>query len=233
MKKKIAILQSNYIPWRGYFDLINEVDEFIFFDECQYTKNDWRNRNHIKANDKSLWLTIPIKKNKLTTQISQVEFSNRNWITKHLKTINQFYQNCDYFFPIYNDFSSILTSSSGNLSNLNMNLIINFSKKMKINTIFLNSKDFMTSKIKKDRSQRLVDICKERDAAYYFTGPSAKNYLDIELFIKENINVIFYDYGTCKKYQQTGKNFISSLSIIDALMNCGYDNAKYFLNSIK
>ena len=233
MKKKVAILQSNYIPWRGYFDLINEVDEFIFFDESQYTKNDWRNRNHIKTNDRSSWLTIPIKKMKLGTPISQVEFSNRDWISKHLKTINQFYQNCNYYDLVYEDFSSILTSSSNKLSNLNMKLIVNFSRKMRIDTIFLTSVDLASSKIKKNPSQRLVDICKERGASYYYTGPSARNYLDIELFKKEKIEVIFYDYKTCKKYQQTGGNFISSLSIIDALMNCGYNNTPSFLNSIK
>ena len=68
--KKIAILQSNYIPWKGYFDLINMVDEFIIYDDVQYTKNDWRNRNKIKTSQGIQWLSIPVRQENLVQKIT-------------------------------------------------------------------------------------------------------------------------------------------------------------------
>ena len=95
--KKIAILQSNYIPWKGYFDLINMVDEFVIFDTAQFTKNDWRNRNKIKTSQGVQWLTIPAQQNSLQQLICETKVSNPKWAKKHWSTIAQNYSKTPYF----------------------------------------------------------------------------------------------------------------------------------------
>ena len=97
MEKKIAILQSNYIPWRGYFDIMNSVDEFIFYDEVQYTKNDWRNRNKILTNHGSKWLTLPVRLKTLSQLIKDTKIEDKLWSKKHWDTIKQNYSKAKYF----------------------------------------------------------------------------------------------------------------------------------------
>src|SRR5882757_9025960 len=98
MSKKVAIVQSNYIPWRGYFDLINSVDEFILFDDMQYTRRDWRNRNRIKTANGIIWLTIPVVvKGRYSQSIQETEVSDSNWAAKHWKTLQQSYARAAHF----------------------------------------------------------------------------------------------------------------------------------------
>ena len=86
LMKKVAISQSNYIPWRGYFDLIASVDEFVIFDEMQYTKRDWRNRNKIKTKEGALWLTVPVRvKGKYLQNIRETEINGISWQKNHWK----------------------------------------------------------------------------------------------------------------------------------------------------
>jgi len=94
--KTVAILQSNYIPWKGYFDVINDVDLFIFYDDVQYTKNDWRNRNKVKTANGTGWLSIPVgaDKNRL---ICEVILNDNRWQEKHWKTLCQLYGKASYF----------------------------------------------------------------------------------------------------------------------------------------
>src|SRR4051812_22240537 len=101
--KKVAILQSNYIPWKGYFDLINMVDEFIIYDDVQYTKNDWRNRNKIKTPNGLLWLTIPTRQLSLSQKIIDTQIADNHWNKKHLSTIKQFYSKAP-FYKLYQSF---------------------------------------------------------------------------------------------------------------------------------
>lgn len=93
MAKKNAILQSNYIPWKGYFDLIQMVDEFVLYDNVQYTKNDWRNRNKIKTPNGTQWLSIPVRGESLTQLIQDTKVVNNNWRKKHWKTLLQNFLN--------------------------------------------------------------------------------------------------------------------------------------------
>ena len=96
--KKIAIIQSNYIPWKGYFDIINFVDEFVLFDDVQYTRRDWRNRNKIKTPDGATWLTIPVEtKGKYLQNIRDVKITDNSWQKKHLKAIQLNYKNSKFF----------------------------------------------------------------------------------------------------------------------------------------
>ena len=113
MAKRVAILQSNYIPWKGYFDLIGKVDEFIIYDEVQYTKNDWRNRNRIKTSSGTQWITIPVFQKSLHQKISETRVSNYNWAIKNWNSLKGNYARAPYFkffSPILKEFySSIKT----------------------------------------------------------------------------------------------------------------------------
>ena len=119
MSKKIAILQSNYIPWKGYFDIIASVDEFIFYDEMQYTKNDWRNRNKIKSNQGTHWLSIPvITKGHLSNEmrIIDAKIADHKWINSHWNTIKQFYKKAPYF----DKYSDVLKNFIKNVNKKNI-----------------------------------------------------------------------------------------------------------------
>ena len=154
--KKIAILQSNYIPWKGYFDIINQVDEFIFYDDVQYTKNDWRNRNKIKSASGPIWLTIPVRQETLSQKISETKISQDNWAEKHWKSISLNYSKAP-FYSIYKDtlekfFSEIKTPF---LSEINRSAIELINSYLGINTILTSSVDY---KLIEGKNERLIDF---------------------------------------------------------------------------
>jgi hypothetical protein len=231
--KKIAILQSNYIPWRGYFDLINYVDEFIFFDEVQYTRRDWRNRNLIRNKEKKFWITIPVmSKGNYFSKILDIKISDNNWFKKHIDLFNENYKNAKYFIEIFSFFKEMYNKNQqSNLYLINRNIIIEICKYIKINTKFNFSEDIEIKLKENNPTLRLIEICKKQKASIYVTGPAAESYLDKNLFSKENIKIKFFDYKECKEYEQLGQKFIPKLSIADCLFNCG-SNKKNYLNYI-
>ena len=227
--KKIAILQSNYIPWRGYFDLINYVDEFIFFDEVQYTKGDWRNRNLIR-NKKKFWITIPIvNKGCMLKKILEIKIFDNQWHQKHLQIFKENYKYAEYFNHTYSFLEEVYNNKQEYLYKINRNIIIEICKHIKINTKFNFSENIPIKLYDTSPSIRLVEICKKQKASIYVTGPAAKIYLDQDLFLKENIKIEFFNYKECKKYNQINYSFIPQLSIVDCLFNCG-DNKDKYLN---
>ena len=227
--KKIAISQSNYLPWKGYFELINYVDEFIFFDEVQYTRRDWRNRNILLKNGKKIWITLPIKnKNNYKEKISNMIIDDIKWKKNHLDLIKNCYSKSKYFNEIY-DFirNTIQTNHAIKLSEINQNLIKSICDRLDIKNSFSFSSEIVKSK--KNASERLLEICKIKNCKIYVTGPNAKNYLNQNLFEKNGIKIEWYNYGITKKYYQINETFQPNLSIIDCLMNCGF-NKKKFMN---
>ena len=226
--KKIAILQSNYIPWRGYFDLINYVDEFIFFDEVQYTKRDWRNRNLIRNEQKKFWVTIPIKNmGHCLSKILDIKIFDNQWNKKHLNIFKENYKRAEYFIEIYSFLEKILNNDESYLYKINRKIIIEICKYIKINTKFNFSEDIPVKLKDINASLRLVEICKQQDASIYVTGPAGREYLDQDLFVKENIKIEFFNYKHCKQYNQMNYNFIPALSIVDCLFNCGTNKDRY------
>ena len=229
--KKIVITQSNYIPWRGYFDLINYADEFIFFDEVQYTRRDWRNRNKVIFNNKIKWLTIPLKnKGNFSEKIYNMETINSFWKLNHLNIIESYYYKSPGFKSLFKDIRKIYENcNEKKLSLINKHFILNICKLLNIKTEFLFSSE-ITSKNTKNVSERLLNICLDRKAKIYITGPNAINYLNLEIFKNKKIDIKWFDYGKSKKYDQVGSsNFSENLSIMDCIFNCGLDKDK-FLN---
>ena len=224
-RKSVAILQSNYIPWKGYFDIINTVDEFIFYDEVQYTKNDWRNRNKIKSPTGPFWLTIPVNQTSLSQTINQTTITDSRWRKKHLETFKQFYRKAP-FFKEHEEWLTALYDqcTSDNLSEVNLYFIQAISEKLDIKTKFSTSEFYG---LIEGKSERLVDLVLKAGGSEYVSGPAAKDYLDTSLFEKESINVRWMDYSKYPAYDQLFPPFAHGVSALDVLFNVGEKAADY------
>lgn len=225
MPYKVAVLQSNYIPWKGYFDLINDVDLFIFYDDVQYTKNDWRNRNKIKTPIGSQWLTIPVGTD-LNQLTCEVKLKNPVWHKKHWKTIQQYYSKSPFFY-LYQDFFQkvYLDKTWHYLSEINQYLIksiaIDF---LGITTEFKDSREYNVTGSNLDR---LINLLQSTKADIYISGPSAKNYIDEKIFNQASIQLEYKDYSHYPEYPQRYPPFDHHVSIIDLLFNCGEQSSHY------
>ena len=229
--KRIAILQSNYIPWKGYFDIINSVDEFVFHDDLQYTKNDWRNRNRIKTEKGATWLTIPCGTNQKRL-ICEVEMKDSSWQKKHWDQIESNYIKTTYWH-IYKDFFSdiYLNNKWIKLSEFNQTLIKKISKELLgITTIFRDSREF---NLKSSKAERVLELLKKIGATSYLSGPSARNYLKESMFKEANIDIYWMDYSGYPEYNQLFKPFFHEVSIIDLIFNEGPDSRNYMKSFCK
>ncbi len=227
--KKVAILQSNYIPWKGYFDLIASVDEFILYDDMQYTRRDWRNRNKIKTPHGLKWLTVPVKvKGKYSQKIAETEIDGDKWAVSHWNSIVMNYQRSQFFSEISERFAPIYKKSKHNyLSMLNRELIETICQFLGIKTIIRSSSEF---NLISGKTERLADLCKQTDATEYVSGPSAKEYLNEDIFNELGIKVGWFEYAGYIEYPQLWGEFSHEVTILDLLFNCGPHSPKYMKN---
>ncbi|MEE9356698.1 MAG: WbqC family protein [Methylococcaceae bacterium] len=229
MAKKIAILQSNYIPWKGYFDLMSQVDEFIIFDEVQYTKGDWRNRNLIKTAQGLKWLTIPImKSNSLQQRVCEIQVSDAVWRKKHWQSLITNYSKAPYF-KTYSDFfeTLYLENNESILSKINVSFMTLIKQILGISTVLTWSSDYSFSR---GKTARLVQLCLDCGADEYVSGPSAKDYVDQSLFDEAGIKLSWMDYSGYQPYHQLFSTFEHRVSAVDLIFNEG-PNSKRFLKS--
>ena len=224
--KKVAILQSNYIPWKGYFDIIASVDEFIVFDEMQFTKRDWRNRNLIKTPVGKQWLTVPVKtKDKFHQKICETEIDGVAWKKKHLNAIKQNYSRSSFFKEIYQLIEPIYcTKNHLLLSDLNLDFIQSICEYLKINTRISSSSNYSLAKEKTDR---LINLCKAIGAHTYLSGSSASSYIDEKKFENANIELQWFDNSKYPRYPQLWGDFEHEVSILDLLFNCGENSVNF------
>ncbi|MFC6998586.1 WbqC family protein [Rufibacter roseus] len=219
MAKKIAILQSNYIPWKGYFDIINTVDEFIFYDEMQYTKNDWRNRNKIKSQNGVQWITIPVIQNNLEQKINETVVFDKKWNIKHWRTLQQSYSKAPYFKQYKETFEELYTNiGTEYLSQINYKLIQTICSILGITTSLTWSENY---KIGEGKTERLVRLVQAAGGTEYVSGPAARDYLDVSLFEKEGITVSWMDYSNYPEYHQLFPPFEHGVSVLDLIFNEG------------
>lgn len=216
--KKVAILQSNYIPWKGYFDIIASVDEFIIYDDVQFTPRDWRNRNKIKINGQLQWLTIPVYHTR-SDRICDVKVSFDDWNAKHWRTLKMSYGRAPAFQETLEFVEELYRSPrSAYLSQINLEFIQAISGFLGINTRITHSSDYSYGG---DKSEKLLTLCKAAGADRYLSGPAAKSYLDVTLFDQEKIAVEWMDYSGYPEYPQTGGAFEHGVSILDLIFNTG------------
>lgn len=223
--KRVAVIQSNYIPWKGYFDIIHDADLFIFYDDIQFTKNDWRNRNKIKVPDGTLWLSVPVGQS-LNRLINEVKIQNSNWNKKHYKTLEQYYGGAQYF-KLYKDFfkHAYFEKKWEYLWELNHFLIKHISSDfLGLKTNFDVSWNYELSG---QRLERLLDLLVKAGATEYITGPAAKEYIDEKLFAEKGIKLTWKDYSAYPDYKQFHPPFIHGVSILDLLFHTGNDAQHY------
>jgi len=224
--KKIIITQSNYIPWKGYFDSINIADEFVLYDDMQFTRRDWRNRNQIKTRDGIKWLTIPVEvKGKYFQKINETKISDSDWGEKHWNTILHNYSKAKYFNEYKKLFEDLyLNNKEEYLSKVNFNFLKAVCELLGIKTKMIWSDEF---NLLEEKTERLVDICRKRGATEYYSGPAARAYMNEELFERENIKVHYFDYTGYPEYNQLYGDFTHAVSIIDLIFNEGPNSTKF------
>jgi hypothetical protein len=217
--KTVVILQSNYIPWKGYFDLIHDADLFIFYDDVQFTSRDWRTRNKIKTPQGVQWITIPVGADR-DRLISQVEIKDGSWQAKHWKTIEQNYRKSPHFSDYRAYFEDVyLGRKWNNLSELNQYLIRTISRDLLgIDTEFRDSREFNVSGQKLDR---LLELLIKSEAFRYISGPAAKDYIEPDRFTDAGIELVWKDYSGYPEYPQRFPPFEHAVSIVDVLFNVG------------
>ncbi|OEU70999.1 MAG: hypothetical protein BA863_18875 [Desulfovibrio sp. S3730MH75] len=223
--KKIAILQSNYIPWKGYFDLIAAVDEFIIYDDMQYTRRDWRNRNKIKTAQGTPWLTVPVKvKKKYHQPINKTEIDGIKWASQHWKSLIMHYKKAPHYDEICKLLEPYYLKEWILISDLNRSLIEAVCGYLGINTIITNSSDY---ELADGQTERLADLCAQAGGTEYVSGPAAKGYMDELIFKRAKIELTWFDYDGYPIYPQLWGEFIHGVSILDLLFNCGPNSAQY------
>ena len=225
--KKIAILQSNYIPWKGYFDMINMVDEFVLYDDMQYTKRDWRNRNIIKTQKGLQWLTIPvITKGRFEQKIKDTEVASSKWCMEHWNALQINYAKANYFCKYKTRFAELYQRCKDEkyLSKINYLFLIEICNILNITTKITWSQDYI---LHEGKTEKLVGICKQANASEYISGPAASEYIDQQLFDDAGITLTYMNYSGYREYPQLHGEFVHEVSILDMLFNLGDQTPGY------
>lgn len=222
----LLITQSNYIPWKGYFDNIAQADLFVVYDDMQYTKRDWRNSNLIQTNTGKQWLTIPVEvKGKFSQKINKTTIADNSWNAKHLTQLKNNYAKAACFKQMVEWIEDLyMTAKSSNLSDINLHFLQRICNFLEIETKIIDSKDLSFTG---DRTEKLINICTMLQADKYLTGPLAKNYIDEDAFFKKGIGIDYFEYGGYKEYHQLYMPFDHHVTILDLIFNCGKEARKY------
>ena len=229
---RAVILQSNYLPWKGYFDLIQSADVFVFYDEVAYTKNDWRNRNRICSKNGVHWLTIPITHSAVKQKISEVPLLHSRWQELHFKTLYHSYRPAPFFGQIEPLLYELyLNRRWTHLSELNRHAIVTIARLLGLTTRFVNSSDLDLSG---DRVERLISVVRQVGATEYVSGPSARAYLagSEELLEQAGILLRFKDYSGYPTYRQLHEPFDHAVSILDVLANVPLSECRRYITAV-
>lgn len=231
--KTCAIVQPNFFPWIGYFEIIKYVDEFILLDDVQYTRRDWRNRNVINNNGKKLYINIPVQtKNNFLTKINEIQTHGDNWKNENLKKIYHCYKKTKFFDSVYELIKTIIENNNKNLlSNTVTHGIIQICNYLNIETKIILSSNLKLNNFE-DKNEKLIKICKTIGARRYISGPIALNYLDYKKFSNHNVKLLILNYKNQINYiEDQNFKFLEKMSIIDLLFHQG-KNAKKFLQKL-
>lgn len=217
--RRVAIIQSNYIPWKGYFDIIHDVDLFVFHDDLQYTKNDWRNRNKIKSPAGATWLTIPVGTDEHRL-ICDVRLPDGAWAGKHWRLIQQHYSRAPYFAAYRPFLEEVFCGRRwSTLSELNQYLIAEVAKRfLGITTEFRDSREFA---LREKKQERVLELLHKVGATAYVSGPAAKSYIDEEKFREAGIELIWKSYAGYPEYPQFFPPFEHGVTVLDLLFHTG------------
>jgi hypothetical protein len=220
-KKKISILQPGYIPWLGFFEQIANCDVFVVLDNVQFTKNDWRNRNRIKTKNGVHWLTVPVLHN-FGQQINEVLIDDKaGWQRKHRQSLQAWYGRSKYFKDYFVEFEKVYSKSWKYVVDVDIEITLLINHLLGIDTMITRSSEL--GLVSTGRQFRLIEICEKLRADIFYEGKSGKSYMDTDLFMRAGVSVNFQDYEHPYYHQLWMKEqgFISHLSVVDLLFNCG------------
>ena len=226
--KTIAIIQPFYIPWKGYFDIINEADEFVLYEDVKYTEHSWLNRNQIKTQMGPQWITIPVKtRGRYCQLINEAELVDSRWAKKHYQTIQAFYSKAPYwkkYHELINELY-VLIEKETYISRINEFFIRELCKVLGIKTKIRLSSDYIHTA---GKTEKLIELCSQAGASRYISGPAAKDYIETVQFSEAGIDLVWKDYSGYPEYPQMFGEFVHSVSVIDLLLNVGAD-AYYYI----
>jgi hypothetical protein len=220
---RVGIIQSSYLPWRGYFDLIDDVELFIFLEDVQYSHGTWRNRNRIKTPQGRLWLSVPVHHHSHSL-IQEVEIDYRHrWVDKHVASLRQHYGRAPHFHTYCEPIFEILAGGERSLSVLNIALTRRIMGMLGISTETRLSSEFAAAGAKDDRVLAILRAC---GATRYLSGPAAKSYLEPRRFTEANVSLAYktYDYA---EYPQLYGAFEGQVTVLDLLFNCGPESRRH------
>jgi WbqC-like protein family len=225
---RVGMIQSNFIPWRGYFDFIDDCDLFLYYDDVQYTHRSWRNRNLIKTDRGPMWLSVPVVHDQGTLiQDARIDYGTR-WLDKHIRTLTLAYKKARHFAQYADQFFDLLRGRPETISELNVRTCGWIMSQLGIHTQTRMSREFG---IAGGRNDRPLLIARHLAATSYLSGPTAKPYTDKEGFRAAGIALEFkvYDYP---EYPQLHGAYEPNVTVLDLLFNCGPDAPRY-LKSLK
>ncbi len=220
------MLQSNYIPWKGYFDLMGSADVFVVYDSVQYTKNDWRNRNLLNGPNGSTWLTIPVQTAGRSTQrIDEASVADGRWARKHWMTILQVLGKRPYFNDYRLEWEDWYTQAYDLrlLHDINLLFLTGLARQLSISTTIVNASEFnvLLDATSSSATERVVELCSAAQATTYITGPAGLAYMELKDFQEAGIAVEVIDYGRYQPYPQSTEPFIHGVSTLDLLASVG------------
>jgi len=215
----VAVLQPGYLPWLGFFDQILRSDVFVFYDDVQFDKHGWRNRNRIKSRNGPLWLTVPVRSGGRGGQsILEVEIDNRMpWARKHLTAIAQNYARAPHLAEYFPQLEALLAQDWRRLVDVDIAVVALVCEWLGVTRTIARSSEI---RIDGDKSTRLLNICRHFGADTYLSGDSAMSYLDIDLFADNSVRVEWQRYRH-PVYRQLHGEFLSHLSVLDLIFNTG------------
>jgi hypothetical protein len=220
----ISILQPGYLPWLGFFEQMNAADVFVLYDDVQFDKHGWRNRNRVKCSHGLQWLTVPVRQHG-KPRIADVEVdSTKQWARKHIMSIRQCYAGAPHLEPYATELESVLTGTWRLLVDLDAAVIALLAGWLDVDTRVVRSSELPVAG---DRNERLVALCRHFGGERYRSGEAARAYLDVELFEREGIEVEWQNLEH-PVYPQLHGEFVSHLSTLDLILNCGDESAAVF-----
>ena len=229
---RLVVLQSNYVPWKGYFDLIAAADRLVIYDSAQYTKNDWRNRNRIATSQGPVWLTIPVITAGLAGQsIAEARVQDHRWAAKHWRSIEQSMGKRPYFHLYRDEWAAWYRhiAQLDLLHDVNVHLLAGLARQLGIDTPVCDDTDYLP--LTGTATERLVSLCAKVGATSYLTGPAGLDYIDRACFADAGIELEVIDYGRYPDYPQAGPGFEHGVSVLDLLANVGPDARSHLIGA--
>ncbi len=227
---RLVALQSNYIPWKGYFDLLKTADLFVVYDSVQFTKNDWRNRNVIVGPNGPIWLSIPVQTaGRPTQRISEVYVTDSRWARKHWTTVVQTLGKRPHFARYHQEWEAWFTEAAqlSLLHDINLVFLRGAASQLSITTPIVDDTEFDLGP--GSATERLVALCQLTGATTYVTGPAGLDYMNLDVFRDAALDVEVIDYGDYPVYRQLTDPFTHGVSVLDLLANVGPEASSHLL----